>query len=585
MAMHKWGFTTAILGAAAAAVLGFIFLQIWNRPLAAPENPRKSHKVSGLEQRRIELERERLAVEALRLKAQIRADLAAAAVPIVEKNAGADPAVQESLVDAIVAFADDRENKEVEAGPRTEGAGGVPRVREGVDLPPPGWNAFRPDPTAFEEFYEPLDEYGDWVEHEDYGPIWQPDDAYVGDGWAPYTNGSWGYSDYGWTWESQDPFGWACDHYGRWTHLHSRGWYWVPGGEWAPAWVSWRSGDSHVGWTPLPPCAAYRKSLGIGGWVDAHCGIGPGHYNFVTHANFGSGNCRSRIVNRSHNTHLVRHTTNVTRLHHHRGCVRNHGPDFSHANERSQRGVERIGRDVAAEANETRRHHIAGRENRESRPTVRRLQPGIKPDRGWGMVCDESERASLRAQIIGEARGSLVAGDQTRQPRRDREAATTTQAPRDRVLTAITHRPRSTTRTGPIRLPEPAAPEVRVIQRGSEKPSAPSAVSRARETPDHFAAEQARRDRILEQQRAVQEERERQIAARQAQERAARERIEQQIRERRERIAAQQHEEVEHRSRIDAEERAETARHQLRIAEQRRAEESARRGAREDRRE
>jgi hypothetical protein len=39
------------------------------------------------------------------------------------------------------------------------------------------------------------------------------------------------------------------------------GWIWVPGDEWGPAWVDWRSGDDYVGWAPLPPddlIATYR---------------------------------------------------------------------------------------------------------------------------------------------------------------------------------------------------------------------------------------------------------------------------------------------------------------------------------------
>ena len=31
------------------------------------------------------------------------------------------------------------------------------------------------------------------------------------------------------------------------------GWMWIPGNEWAPAWVDWRRGDEDVGWAPLPP--------------------------------------------------------------------------------------------------------------------------------------------------------------------------------------------------------------------------------------------------------------------------------------------------------------------------------------------
>jgi hypothetical protein len=31
------------------------------------------------------------------------------------------------------------------------------------------------------------------------------------------------------------------------------GWVWVPGDEWAPAWVEWRVGGGLVGWVPLGP--------------------------------------------------------------------------------------------------------------------------------------------------------------------------------------------------------------------------------------------------------------------------------------------------------------------------------------------
>ncbi len=42
-------------------------------------------------------------------------------------------------------------------------------------------------------------------------------------------------------------------HYGRWAFDRGLGWFWVPGDEWAPAWVDWRYGGDNVGWAPLPP--------------------------------------------------------------------------------------------------------------------------------------------------------------------------------------------------------------------------------------------------------------------------------------------------------------------------------------------
>jgi hypothetical protein len=35
------------------------------------------------------------------------------------------------------------------------------------------------------------------------------------------------------------------------------GWIWIPGREWAPAWVTWRRGGHRVGWAPQPPDEIY----------------------------------------------------------------------------------------------------------------------------------------------------------------------------------------------------------------------------------------------------------------------------------------------------------------------------------------
>ena len=69
----------------------------------------------------------------------------------------------------------------------------------------------------------------------------------------PYTVGRWIYSDYGWYWDSREPFAWAVYHYGRWGYDPDYGWFWVPGDVWAPAWVQWRYSDNYVGWAPIGP--------------------------------------------------------------------------------------------------------------------------------------------------------------------------------------------------------------------------------------------------------------------------------------------------------------------------------------------
>ncbi len=110
------------------------------------------------------------------------------------------------------------------------------------------------DVTTFDETLSP---YGQWVETGE-GPAdgraWRPDPDVVGEDFQPYaTGGHWVYSDWGWTWESDYPWGWAPFHYGRWAMTPSWGWVWYPGTVWAPAWVDWRFGGGYIGWAPLPP--------------------------------------------------------------------------------------------------------------------------------------------------------------------------------------------------------------------------------------------------------------------------------------------------------------------------------------------
>ncbi len=57
----------------------------------------------------------------------------------------------------------------------------------------------------------------------------------------------------GWTWVTDEPWGWATYHYGRWAMLDGVGWIWLPGRVWGPAWVAWRWGGGYAGWCPLGP--------------------------------------------------------------------------------------------------------------------------------------------------------------------------------------------------------------------------------------------------------------------------------------------------------------------------------------------
>ena len=106
------------------------------------------------------------------------------------------------------------------------------------------------DPNiSYQEFYDNLLPYGQWIYEHHYGYVWIPN---VGDDFRPYfTDGHWVMTEYGNTWVSDYPWGWACFHYGRWTFTDYYGWIWLPGTEWGPGWVAWRWGEGSCGWAPL----------------------------------------------------------------------------------------------------------------------------------------------------------------------------------------------------------------------------------------------------------------------------------------------------------------------------------------------
>ena len=93
-------------------------------------------------------------------------------------------------------------------------------------------------------FYNELAPYGSWYDDPKYGWVFAPPSP----SYVPYSNGHWKYTDYGFTWVSADPFGWATNHYGRWVWVNR--WVWRPDTVWGPAWVQWRQGDNTVGWAP-----------------------------------------------------------------------------------------------------------------------------------------------------------------------------------------------------------------------------------------------------------------------------------------------------------------------------------------------
>src|SRR5262245_32967774 len=114
---------------------------------------------------------------------------------------------------------------------------------------------------SIDVFYNYLAPYGRWFTLGSYGLVWSP--TVVGSDWSPYANGYWTYTDKGWTWESDDPWGWATCHYGRWLLDATYGWVWIPGTVWGPGWVIWRTGRGYIGWAPQPPEAPIQVDVPV----------------------------------------------------------------------------------------------------------------------------------------------------------------------------------------------------------------------------------------------------------------------------------------------------------------------------------
>jgi hypothetical protein len=151
-----------------------------------------------------------------------------------------------------------------------------------------------------QQFYDELNPYGTWVNYPQYGYVWEPNlDNRLA--FTPYsTNGRWVYTDEGWTWVSNYPWGWAPFHYGRWFYDDYMGWLWIPGYEWAPAWVTWGSYGGNYGWAPLGP--GISISVGVG-WRPPRSNW----WTFVPCNHFGEDRWHNYIVR--NNTTIINHVS------------------------------------------------------------------------------------------------------------------------------------------------------------------------------------------------------------------------------------------------------------------------------------
>jgi len=272
--------------------------------------------------------------------------------------------------------------------------------------------------SGYSTFYTKLEPHGAWLETADYGYVWQPREAESSRSWRPYTNGRWAYTDAGWTWISEEPFGWATYHYGRWTRLRGIGWVWVPGQQWAPAWVSWRKSNDYVGWAPLPPEARFDQRTGIHNWSDNYYDIGPDQYCFVATREFGAQRAESTILPPERNVAIVNQTTNVTNITYNNTTIVNEGPNYDEVRAQSREPMQRfrLERNASVDVNvEAPRPLVQGETVIVAAPVISAPQASERPravkqnitqvtvDLGWAAIRDHDAAKKTRDKMKAEA--------------------------------------------------------------------------------------------------------------------------------------------------------------------------------------
>lgn len=173
-------------------------------------------------------------------------------------------------------------NQTVDAGQAVQLSGSESIEVDSVDMPAPDdfdqWSAERDrriQSSASARYvgrnmpgYDALDQYGRWQTVPQYGPVWYPSN--VNPGWVPYRTGYWSWvAPWGWTWVSDEPWGFAPFHYGRWAMFGGR-WGWVPGPSnvqpvYCPALVAFVGGAGMAAWFPLGPRDPYIPSYNYSG--------------------------------------------------------------------------------------------------------------------------------------------------------------------------------------------------------------------------------------------------------------------------------------------------------------------------------
>jgi len=249
----------------------------------------------------------------------------------------------------------------------------------GVGYPPgagstmyPGDQQYSSGPQGYGQnmdtsyFYDQLSPYGSWIDYNPYGYVWVPRN--MGYNWRPYSQGHWVWTDYGWTWMSDEQWGDIPFHYGRWGMDNDIGWYWVPGMDWGPAWVTWRSNEQYMGWAPLPPGIQFRVGMNFNSQA---FDIPFNFWIFIQGSHFQDRDINRYVLPYERNRTIVNYTTIHNNIYVQNNRIINEGIGIDQVRRMTGRNVPKYGVQNAPQPGHSR---VVGQEVQIYRPAIRQNQ-------------------------------------------------------------------------------------------------------------------------------------------------------------------------------------------------------------------
>jgi hypothetical protein len=166
-------------------------------------------------------------------------------------------------------------------------------LHKGKSFIPAPVQKFSPAVFYFAQKYS--NRHGEWVWNSLYGWVWRPfyNDYYPWGDWQPYMYGNWREVNSELFWVPGESWGWVPYHLGLWVWDQKRGWLWIPGSAFAPAWADW---DFYMGYYTWKPWSLMDYYYGGGYYSPGYTRGGGNYYPYYYYYGAGQDPQASRKV-------------------------------------------------------------------------------------------------------------------------------------------------------------------------------------------------------------------------------------------------------------------------------------------------